>query len=169
MNHACGQLTGNSSNTSTSRADNTVHFHSNKTDKITLQCDRAEIQTAIQRSHAPNTVETWYVYILHCTETWYWMYLLYKLGAKYKLVNYLWDKPQCHSPLALATLLVFQGNYSIHILQPRVRLFGTNTMSNYCILTSHNSTSNIVNEPYGSHRNKHNYVHNVFNVFYCVC
>ena len=88
--------------------------------------------------------------------------------AKYKLVNYLWDKPQCHSPLALATLLVFQGNY-LHILQPRVRLFGTNTMSNYCILTSHNSTSNIVNEPYGDHRNKHNYVRNVFNVFYCVC
>ena len=43
----CGQLTSNSSNTSTSRADNTAHFHSNKTDKITLQCDRAEIQTAI--------------------------------------------------------------------------------------------------------------------------
>lgn len=58
MNHACGQLTGNSSNTSTVTADNTAHFHSNKTDKITLQYDGAEIQTAIERSHSPNAVET---------------------------------------------------------------------------------------------------------------
>jgi len=44
MNHARGQLTGNSSNSSTVSTENTVHFHSGKQDKITLQYNRAEIQ-----------------------------------------------------------------------------------------------------------------------------